>query len=85
MEKKIQNKIKGVNPGPFVRHIRKTIKKAKSKFISIAAARESKCLTSEGKGRNRLNDMACGVFLRKLRKLGSSFSTSTSDPPLMLK
>ena len=71
-EKKRQKYIRFFEWMPFFLQKIKRTNISNRAFISIAAARDSICLTSLGYGRIVESVIACGVFFKKLIALGSN-------------
>ena len=84
-EKNKQNKRKGRIGFPFFLHKRNKIKQNSRILISVEAARDNKCFTSEGYGliEERLN--ASGIFFKKLRIVGFKTVTGMGEPPCRLR
>ena len=83
-EKNRQNKRKGRDRFPFFLNSSNKIKQNKRILISVEAARDNKCFTSEGYGLIRDRLMASGRLLKKLATVGFNSVTATGEPPFSL-
>ena len=77
-EKKMQNIKNGDDLTPFVRQNRNKRNKNNKKAVSKAAAIERICFTSPGCGRNVVDTIALGAFIKKLPTVG--FNSGDSKP-----
>ena len=80
-EKKTQNQINEVDFTPFVRQNKNRKKRSKRNAVSDAAAIESICFTSPGCGRRVVELSACGVFIKKLARVGFNSGRSIPEFP----
>ena len=80
-EKKTQNQINEVDFTPFVRQNKNRKKRSKRNAVSDAAAIERICSTSPGCGRRVVELIACGVFIKKLPRVGFNSGRSIPEFP----
>ena len=80
-EKDRQNKRKGHEGLPFFLNSSNKTKQNKRMLISVEAARDNKCFTSEGYGLIRDRLMASGRLFKKLPTVGFNSVTATGEPP----
>jgi hypothetical protein len=80
-EKKTQNQINEVDFTPFVRQNKNRKKRSKRNAVSNAAAIERICFTSPGCGRRVVEPIACGVFIKKLPRVGFNSGRSIPEFP----
>ena len=80
-EKKMQNQINEVEVTPFVRQNKNRKKRSRRNAVSDAAAIERICFTSPGCGRSVVELRACGVFIKKLPRVGFNSGSSMPEFP----
>ena len=80
-EKNRQKSAKDEKWIPFFLQKKKIKKNKMTNAISIAAANESKCLTSAGYGRRTERLNASGAFFIKLMNVGFNSPTTTDECP----
>ena len=83
-EKKRQNKRKGLDELPFFLNSSNKRKQNKRILISVDAARDNKCFTSDGYGLIRDKLIASGMLFKKLPTPGFNSVTATGEPPFSL-
>jgi len=65
----------------FLLHSKKMRKRNSKTSVSAAAAKDSRCFTSDGYGRKIDNATAWGVLIMKLEKVGSNLCIGTEELP----